>query len=199
MARQAREAMGTTELTALADRGYFKGDEILACDEAGIMAFVPKPQTSNNKAAGLFDRQDFIYVAGKDEYRCPAGRPLTKRYTSVEQGKTLHTYWSSGCPSCSLKERCTPSKERRIRRWEYEAVLDAMQSRLNAKPDAMLIRKQTVEHPFGTIKAWMGSTHFLTKSLGRVSTEMSLHVLAYNFKRVIKILGTEPLMQAMRI
>lgn len=137
-------------------------------------------------------------MADKNEYRCPAGQPLIKRYTSIEQGKTLHTYWNSGCQVCRLKNQCTTSTERRVRRWEHEAVLDAMQVRLNNMPEAMLIRKQTVEHPFGTLKAWMGATHFQMKTLDHVSTEMSLHVLAYNLKRVMKILGIGPLMQAMR-
>ena len=198
MAKQAREAIGTTELTALADRGYFKSEDILACHNAGITAYVPKPLTSGNRAHGLFDRRAFRYDVNKDEYRCPAEQSLIKRYTSIEQGKTLHTYWSSVCPSCPLKARCTTGQNRRVKRWEHEAVLDAMQKRLDAKPDAMLIRKQTVEHPYGTIKAWMGSTHFQTKTLERVSTEMSLHVLAYNLKRVMKIVGNAQLIQVMR-
>ena len=198
MAKQARTAMGTQEITAIADRGYYKGEEILACHEAGITALVPKSLTSNNKAKGLFDKSKFIYVADKDEYHCPAGQSLIKRYTSIEQGKTLHTYWSSACQVCAMKDQCTPSTERRVKRWEHEAVLDAMQVRLNNMPEAMLIRKQTVEHPFGTLKAWMGATHFQMKTLDHVSTEMSLHVLAYNLKRVMKILGIAPLMQAMR-
>ena len=198
MAKQAREAIGTTELTALADRGYFKSEEILACHNAGITACVPKPLTSGNRAHGLFDRRAFRYDVNIDEDSCPAEQSLIKRYTSIEQGKTLHTYWSSVCPSCPLKARCTTGQNRRVKRWEHEAVLDAMQKRLDAKPDAMLIRKQTVEHPYGTIKAWMGSTHFQTKTLERVSTEMSLQVLAYNLKRVMKIVGNAQLIQVMR-
>lgn len=119
-----------------------------------------------------------------------------KRFTTIEHGMTLNRYWSSACPKCPIKARCTPSRYRRITRWEHEAVLDAMQDRLDRQPDAMQLRRQTVEHPFGTLKAWMGSTHFLTKRLPRVSTEMSLHVLAYNLKRVMQIVGIVPLMQA---
>jgi len=197
MAKQARTAMGAQEITVIADRGYCKGEEILACHEAGITALVPKPLTSNNKAKGLFDKQDFRYVADRDEYHCPAGQVLIKRYTSIEQGKTLYTYWSSVCKVCPLKERCTTSTERRVKRWEHEAVLEAMQARLKDTPEAMLIRKQTVEHPFGTLKAGMGATHFQLKTLDHVSTEMSVHVLAYNLKRVMKILGVGPLVQAM--
>ena len=198
MATQSRQAMGGSELTVLADRGYYKGEEILACENAGISTYIPKPLTSGNKADGLFDKQDFVYVPDKDEYRCPAGVSLTRRFTTIEKGKTLHAYYTTVCQSCALKEKCTTGKERRVKRWEHEAVMDVVQARMEAKPDAMLIRKQTAEHPFGTIKAWMGSTHFLTKTLERVSTEMSLHVLAYNLKRVIQIMGSEQLMQAMR-
>jgi transposase len=110
----------------------------------------------------------------------------------------LRHYWTGACADCSIKRRCTTGKERRIKRWEHEAVIDAMQQRLDRAPDTMRIRRQTVEHPFGTLKAWMGATHFLTKTLNRVSTEMSLHVLAYNLKRVIAILGVEPLVAAIR-
>ena len=197
MAEQARTAMGTEELTAIADRGYFKGTEILACDKAGITAIVPKPNTSGAKADGRFGKDDFIYDTQKNEYRCPAGQRLIWRYTTIEDGLTLHRHWSSHCQTCPLKERCTPSKQRRITRWEDEAVLDTMQSRLDRFPEAMRLRRQTVEHPFGTIKLWMGSAHFLMKTLKKVATEMSLHVLAYNLKRVMKILGIDALMQAM--
>ena len=189
VAEQAREAMGVEDLTVVADRGYFKGEQILKCEQAGITPIVPKTLTSTSKADGRFDKQDFIYIAADDEYRCPAGQRAIKRYTSIERGMTLHRYWSSACPGCPLKARCTPSAYRRITRWEHEAVLDAMQERLDRQPEMMRVRRQTVEHPFGTIKYWMGWTHFLTKTLARVRTEMSLHVLAYNLKRVMRILG----------
>jgi len=198
MAKQARAAMGTEALTVIADRGYFKGEEILACQEAGITAIVPKTTTSGAKADGRFDRADFIYDAEKNEYRCPAGQALIWRYVTVERGLQLHRYWSSHCQHCAIKEKCTPSTERRIARWAHEDALETMQNRLDYAPDSMRIRRQTVEHPFGTIKLWMGSAHFLTKTLKRVSTEMSLHVLAYNLKRVMKILGPDVLMAEMR-
>jgi Transposase DDE domain len=159
---------------------------------------VPKPQTSGNKAAGLFDKADFRYVSSMDEYRCPAGERAIWRYSSVQDGLTMHRYWASACPRCPLKPRCTTGDYRRIARWEHENVLDAMQRRLNRMPRASRIRRQTVEHPFGTLKAWMGSTHFLTKTLPRVSTEMSLHVLAYNLKRVMQIFGVAPLVALIR-
>ena len=134
----------------------------------------------------------------EDVYRCPAGERLTRRFASVENGMVLHVYWTTGCQMCGLKEQCTTGKERRIKRWEHEEVLDAMQERLDRAPGTMRIRRQTIEHPFGTIKAWMGATHFLTRTLERVRTEMSLHVLAYNLKRVLAILGPGPLMAVMR-
>ena len=198
MAKEARDAVGIEELTILADRGYFNSEEILECDQAGITALVPKPQTSNNKAQGLFDKQDFRYIAADDEYECPARQRAIWRFTTVENGLTLNKYWSSACPKCAMKAKCTTGQYRRIARWEHEHILEAMQVHLNRTPEASRLRRQTVEHPFGTLKAWMGSTHFLTKTLARVSTEMSLHVLAYNLKRAMQIVGILPLMQAMR-
>jgi transposase len=198
MAGQAKAAMGVEALDVLADRGYFKGEEVLACAPLGLTPYVPKPLTSGSKAKGRFGKQDFIYIADDDVYRCPAGERLTQRFTSVEDGMTLHTYWTTKCGDCPLKPQCTTGKERRIKRWEHEAVIDAMQDRLDRAPRAMRIRRATVEHPFGTIKAWMGATHFKTKTIEKVRTEMSLYVLAYNLKRVIAILGAQHLMEAMR-
>ena len=200
MAVQAREAMGEAALTAIADRGYFKGAEIAACEDAGIIPLVPKSQTSSNLAAGLFDKQDFRYIAAQDEYECPAGERLTYRFSVEERGQTLHKYATSACPRCLLKARCTSvEKCRRIARSEYEGAMDRMQQRLDHAPQAMRVRRRTAEHPFGTLKYWMGATHFLMKTLAHVSTEMSLHVLAYNLKRVMKILSVGELLQAIRV
>jgi transposase len=163
------------------------------------MAYVPKPLTSASRKKGLFTKRDFVYVARNDEYRCPAGERAILRFKTVENGMNLKVYWPSACPRCHLKERCSPSDYRRVRRWEHEHVLEAMQRRLDRKPDAMTIRRSTVEHVFGTLKHWMGATHFLTRTLGRVSTEMSLQVLAYNLKRVMKILGVAGTIKAMRM
>ncbi|HUE94777.1 IS1182 family transposase [Pseudomonas sp.] len=198
MAKHAREAIGPETLSVVADRGYFKGEEILACHNANITAYVPKPMTSSAKAEGRFNKDAFVYDATKNEYTCPAGEALIWRFSSVEKGMNMHCYWSSHCQGCALKEHCTPSSERRVSRWEHEAVLEAMQSRLDQAPEMMRIRRQTVEHPFGTLKSWMGATHFLTRTLDRVSTEMSLHVLAYNLKRVLNVLGSGALMAAMK-
>ena len=196
MAKQARDALAAEDLSAVADRGYFKGEEILECHRAGIEVTLPKPQTSNSQAAGRFGKRDFHYLRADDEYRCPAGERLIWRMTTQEKGKTLHRYWSSACPRCSIKSQCTPSPYRRVTRWEHEGILEAVQARLDRDPDKMRLRRQTVEHPFGTLKAWMGWTHFLMRSLPKVKTEMSLHVLAYNLKRVTKIIGTKRLIEA---
>ena len=198
MAKKARIAIGTTALTALADRGYFNGKEILACHDAGISTLVPPTKTSNAKADGRFDKADFVYDPQKNEYRCPAGQSLIWRFATVEKGMTNHRYWSSNCKACTIKEKCTPSLQRRVTRWEHQGVLESMQARLEQTPDAMRIRRCTVEHPYGTIKAWMGATHFLTRGLERVKTEMSLHVLAYNLKRLIAILDIADMMKAIK-
>ncbi len=197
MAKLAKTEMGVDALDVLADRGYFDSEEILACEPIGVTPYLPKPLTSGAKAGGRFGKQDFVYIPDDDVYRCPAGERLTWRFTSVEQGLNIHKYWTSNCAGCALKVQCTPGKQRRVRRWEHEAVIDAMQERLDRAPKSMRIRRATVEHPFGTIKAWMGATHFRTRTLNKVRTEMSLHVLAYNLKSVIAILGAGPLIQAM--
>ena len=199
MACAADQAMGSENLQAFADRGYFSGPQLKACEDAGITTFVPKPMTSNAKAEGRFDKGDFIYIAKDDEYQCPAGERAIHRFKTIEKGLSLSIYWSSACPHCPLREQCTTSKYRRIRRWEHEEVLERVQQRLDSNPEAMTLRRSTVEHVFGTLKHWMGSTHFLTRGLQNVASEMSLHVLAYNFKRVLSILGFERTKKAMQL
>jgi transposase len=198
MSELAREELGSETLDVVADRGYYEGEEIKACEDAGITVTLPKPQTSGAKAEGRFGKQDFVYVAADDIYRCPAGEQLTYRYASVDEGKTIRRYWTSNCKICPLKAQCTTGPERRIARWEHEEVLEKVQSRLDHNPDAMRIRRSTAEHPFGTMKCWMGWTHFLCTTLPKVATEMSLNVLAYNMKRVISILGVRALVDAMQ-
>ena len=198
MGRRARDATGCAEVTVLADRGYHNGDEVLACEGTGVLPCVPKTLTSGNVNRGLFTGQDFIYDAEKDHYTCPAGQHLPKGPARSDRRDNIDHYRNlTACLTCALKSRCTTDKVKRVKRWEHEGVLDAMQARLDRMPDAMGVRRQTVEHPFATLKAWMGSTHFLTRTLDKVRTEMSLHVLAYNLKRMMRILGVRPLMQAM--
>jgi transposase len=198
MAKQTKEILRTESLDVVADRGYFSGEEILACDMAGITVTLPKPLTSGNKVKGRFVKQDFRYVAQEDVYICPAGERLAYHYTNEEDGLRLRRYWTSACQTCAIKSQCTTGKERRITRWEHEHVVEAVQRRLDEQPERMRQRRETVEHPFGTIKDRMGATHFLMKTLPRVATEMALHVLAYNLTRVINILGSAPLIAAMR-
>jgi transposase len=198
MAQQAKAVIETEELEVVADRGYFKGEEILACDEAGITPYLPKPQTSGSLSKGLFSKRDFIYRPEDDEYECPAGERLIYRFSSEEKGQVIRRYWSSLCPRCPIKSQCTKSKYRYVRRWEHEAVVEAVQARLDREPERMRARRETVEHPYGTIKSWMGSTHFLTRGLPSVSTEMSLHVMAYNLKRMMNIFGVKPLIEAIQ-
>ena len=198
MAKQTKLTLEATSLDVIADRGYFSGDEILECDKAGITVTLPKPMTSNAKAEGRFGKQDFRYVAAEDVYICPAGERLAYHYTNEEKGLVLHRYWTNACQRCVIKHSCTTGKQRRITRWEHEHVLEAVQRRLDEHPEKMRQRRETVEHPFGTIKDRMGATHFLMKTLPRVSAEMALHVLAYNLTRVMNIMGVQPLMAAMR-
>ena len=197
MAKQAKAALETGRLDVVADRGYFDGEEILACDKAGITVTLPKPLTSGAAAKGRFGKQDFRYVAEEDAYICPAGERLVYHYTNQERGLSLRRYWTTACRACAIKDQCTTGKERRITRWEHEHVLEAVQRRLDEHPETMRQRRETVEHPFGTIKSWMGSTHFQMKTLKRVGGEMALHVLAYNLKRVMTIMGIRPLIAAL--
>jgi transposase len=198
MSKAAKEALQTEALEAVADRGYFDGNEILACAEANITVILPKPMTSGAKADGRFGKQDFAYLPDQDVYRCPSGALLTYRFSNVENGMRLRRYWSSAaCAACPIKRQCTPSKERRVTRWEHEHLVEEVQRRLDANPDAMRTRRETVEHPFGTIKARMGATHFLTKRLPNVAAEMALHVLAYNLTRVMNIVGPQRLIAAL--
>jgi len=198
MSKKAKVVLGVEKLDDVADRGYFDSEEILACDRAGITVTLPKPMTSWAKAQGRFGKQDFRYIADEDVYVCPAGERLVHRFTCKEHGRVLHRYWTAACPNCPIKNQCTTGKERRLSRWEHEHVLEAVQRRLDENPEAMRQRRETVEHPFGTLKARMGAIHFLMKRLKNVRTEMALSVLAYNLTRVMNILGIRPLIAAIR-
>jgi Transposase DDE domain/Transposase domain (DUF772) len=195
-ATAAKEVLGVETLEAVADRGYFNGEEIKACDDADITVTLPKPMTSCAKSAGRFGKQDFVYKPEEDIYLCPAGEKLTYRFTAEEHGQKLRRYWTDACHTCPIKAQCTTGRERRITRWEHEEVVEAVQERLDKNPDAMRTRRETVEHPFGTMKMRMGATHFLCKTLPKVATEMALCVLTYNLTRVLNIVGVEKMMEA---
>jgi hypothetical protein len=200
LASMGRKALDTTEfeeITVLADRGYYNGEEVLALEGTGVLPCVPKTQTSNNPNRGLFSGQDFIYDTTNDHYTCSAGEYLTKGAVLSDRRDNIDHYRNlTACLTCALKPQCTPNKVKRVKRWKHEGILDKMQARFDRLPEAMTIRRQTVEHTFGTLKAWMGATHFLTKTLKNVRTEMSLQVLAYNMKRMINMFGIKPLIAA---
>src|SRR6267378_3763733 len=196
MAQAAKVALRSDHLDVVADRGYFKGEEILACEQAGVAVTLPKPQTSGAKSAGRFGKPDFVYLAKDDVYRCPAGEKLAHHFTADEDGQKMRIYLTKACRTCPFKDQCTTANERRIKRWEHEHVVEAAQTRLDQNPQAMRVRRETVEHPFGTLKMRMGATHFLMKTLPKVATEMALHVLAYNLTRVMNIVGIKPLLAA---
>jgi transposase len=198
MAAQAKTVLGVDKLEAVADRGYYNSPEILKCEEMGVTVTLPKPMTSGAKADGRFGKQDFEYIAHEDAYRCPAGKRLTYRYSSDADGKQMRIYVTTVCGDCALRSKCTTGSERRVKRWEHEHVLDAVQARLDANPNAMRTRREVVEHPFGTMKMRMGATHFLMKRLPKVASEMALHVLAYNLTRVLNLVGVKGLMAAVK-
>lgn len=199
MAKAAQQTLGTENLHVLADRGYFDGEQVKECVDAGLTVTLPRPQTSGSKIVGRFGKQDFAYLPDQDAYRCPAGAVLLYHYSNVEKGMELRRYWSTAaCRDCTIKSQCTTNKERRITRWEHEHLIEAVQARLDANPRLMRVRRETVEHPFGTIKARMGATHFLMKRMPNVAAEMALHVLAYNLTRVMNIMGRQDLVAAIR-
>lgn len=196
MATKAKEVLASDEpISVIADQGYYRGEELLACEEAGITAYVAKADTSGKRGKGEFTRRQFRYIPEDDEYECPAGERAIHRFTRTEAGKQIRRYWSSACAGCAIKSQCTPSDYRRISRWEHEDVVERAESRLHEYPEAMRVRRATVEHPFGTLKQWMGSG-FLTKQRHNVSTEMSLHVLAYNMKRAMNLVGARAILEA---
>jgi transposase len=198
MGKQAKRVLDASTLTVVADAGYYEGQAIVNCYEDGIQALVPKVDTSSSKSKGKYSKADFKYDAARNEYVCPAGERLTYRFDSVEKGKRLWVYERYGCSSCKLRPQCTTATEKRLKRWEHEAVLDKAQANLKEHPEAMRQRKALAEHPFSTIKQLMGSTHFLMRRLPNVKAEMSLNVLAYNMKRAINVLGTDKIIAAMQ-
>jgi transposase len=199
MAKRAKEALGADEIDALADMGYYDGQEVKACLEEGITPYIPKANTSANRRRGLFTKQHFRYDPQEDCYWCPADQPLTFRFQTTEQGRQIRYYANPGaCRQCPLKGRCTRNKNgRRITRWIDEHLLEAMQARVEAEPHKVALRKQLVEHPFGTIKHSMNQGYFLMRGLEKVRAETALTVMAYNIKRVIRILGVPRMIQAL--
>ena len=198
MAKKAQETLGVKKLEVVADRGYYNGEEVKACEQSGMTVYVPKPNNSSNLKRGLFTKEDFLYEPQKDCYRCPAGKELSYRYQTLEQGRLMRSYAISGCKSCELRSGCSINKKgiRSIKRWVDEAILEAMARRIAEHPEKVELRKCLAEHPFGTIKRAMNQGYFLMRGLSKVAAETSLTILAYNLKRVMNILGMSKMMEA---
>jgi transposase len=197
MAQRAKATLQVETLEVIADRGYYDGQEVKRCLEAGITPTIAKPYTSVNQHRGLYTKEEFIYDSVRDTYRCPQGAELEFRFDTVEAGRPIRYYKTTACQSCTAKSLCTTNKEgRRITRWVDEHLLEAMARRVAAQPERMQQRRELVEHPFGTIKRGMNQGYFLLRGLIKVRGEMSLTILAYNLKRVMNILGVNQLIAA---
>ncbi|MCZ7450205.1 transposase [Agrobacterium rhizogenes] len=194
----AMNTLGVEKIEAVADRGYFKIEDIEACEKAGITAYVPKPIRGPAVAQGFFSKEDFSYDLEKDVYLCPGEQMLSPRHFGKSRDNVKIDYVNrDACKACHLRERCTKSF-RRVSRLENEAVLDRMAARLAARPDILDRRRESVEHPFGTIKQWMNQGAFLMRRLDNVRGEFSLTALAYNIRRAITLIGVSGLIAAIR-
>lgn len=197
MALRAQETLCVEQMEVVADMGYFDGAEVKKCVEAGITPYIAKPSTSANKKEGLFTKEQFRYEKQRDCYVCPQGEELSYRFETVEQGRQIRYYATPKCRGCPLKDKCTRSQEgRRITRWVDEHLLEEMAERVKQNREKMKQRQQIVEHPYGTMKRAMVSGYFLLRGLKKVGAEMSLTVLCYNLKRVVKIMGVARLIEA---
>jgi hypothetical protein len=198
MAKAAKQVLGIEHLDAVADKGFYNGEQVKECDEAHIQAYIPQPHTSRNQHKGLFTKDDFRYDKERDSYWCPQGEELTFRFETEEKGRPTRYYATAGCGSCPIKAQCTDNKGgRRITRWADEHLLEAMAERVRAHPEIMKQRKELIEHVFGTMKRSMDQGYFLLRTRNKVAAEMSLTVLAYNLKRVIAIVGVKGLLDSL--
>ena len=196
-AEPAKEILGVETIAAVADKGYFKIEDIEACEKAGIVPDVPRPQRGPSVRAGLFRKDEFRYDAASDSYVCPAGQRLHPYTSSLLRGLKKVNYVNKlACDDCKIRSLCTGGHFRAVSRLENEAVLDRMAVRLARHPGVLDRRRETVEHPFGTIKQWMNQGAFLMRGLEKVRAEFSLTALAYNLRRVLNIVGFAELMAA---
>ena len=197
MALAAKAELGVERLATVQDQGYFNAVQIKTCLENGITPYVPEPdKQAQVRQQGRFTRDEFTYDAQTNRYICPAGQPLKFSTSQDKRGKRIWVYRSSVpvCARCQLQEQCLPQKTpyRKITRWEHEDILEAHRERMKAEgAEKMRQRAALCEHPFGTLKLWCGWTHFLLRGLEKVRAEFSLLMLAYNFRRVLNILGLE--------
>jgi hypothetical protein len=204
MAAQAKEALQVERLDVVADRGYYDGDEVAKCEAQGIQAYVAKPSSSSKSLSqGLFSKADFVYDAAADGYRCPAGEWLAYRFTATQQqGRELKHYYTStaACAHCHLRPKCTTRTDggpRQVTRLVSEDALERMAQRIAAEPEKLARRKELAEHPFGTLKRPWNQGYWLLRGLSKVAGESALSLLAYNMKRVMKVLGIPALMAAL--
>jgi len=198
-ARAARETLDVERIDAVADMGYYKGEDIEACEASGITPYVARPERGSAVANGRFPKERFTYDPAADAYHCPGGRLLDTRYRSVTRGHVSIQYSSpAACAACTIRARCTGGRWRRINRWENEVVLERMARRLAARPGILNVRRETVEHPFGSIKQWMNQGAFLMRGLEKVRAEFSLTALAYNLRRAITLVGIPGMIQAVK-
>ena len=198
-AQAAKDVLGVERIDVVADRGYFKIEDIEACEAAGIDAYVPKPQRGPPGREGLFHKDTFRYDQTNDVYFCPAGQRLEPRYKSKVRDNVIIDYANrAACSDCPLRPHCTKGKFRKVHRFENEAVLDRMAARLQARPEVLDQRRESVEHPFGSIKQWMNQGAFLMRRLENVRGEFSLTALAYNIRRAITIVGIDALIEAVK-
>jgi transposase/predicted Fe-S protein YdhL (DUF1289 family) len=195
----AKELLGVEQIDAVADMGYHKGEDIEACEAAGITPYIPRPHRGVNVSNGLFPKERFRYDPAADAYHCPAGQLLDTRYNSVTRGHVTIQYSNpAACSGCPMKTLCTKGRWRRVNRWEKEEILERMAARLAKRPDLPVIRRSTVEHPFGTIKQSMNQGAFLMRGLEKVRAEFSLTALAYNLRRAITLIGVPAMIRAVQ-
>ncbi|MGH6677795.1 MAG: transposase [Bradyrhizobium sp.] len=196
-AEPAKEILGVEQIAVVADRGYFKIEDIVACEKAGMQPYVPRPQRGSSVKAGLFRKDEFHYDPESNTMLCPAGQRLPPYSSSLLRGiKRINYANTQACRVCPIRSRCTRRRFRAVLRLENEAVLDRMQARLAQRPEVLNQRRETVEHPFGTIKQWMNQGAFLMRGLEKVRGEFSLTALAYNLRRVLNIVSFPELMGA---
>jgi transposase len=205
IAKSAKETLGVERIEAVADNGFFDSMEIKKCVDAGVVPYVALKRNSNGGHGQVptpeFSTDKFTYDRNADLYVCPAGQKLEFYYSTVMAGKKMRVYKSKSdaCFSCPFyMTKCTKFKVGRwIRRWEHEEVLEDMKRRLLLHPKVMDLRKELVEHTFGTVKRAFGAGYLLLKGLSKVGGEVGFIMLAYNIRRVLNLLGPKALMMAL--
>jgi transposase/IS5 family transposase len=196
-AEPARKILEVDRIDIVADAGYFRTEDIAACEKAGLTPHVPRPQRGSSASRGFFRKDEFRYDPERDAYACPGGHELKPfRFGKLREMAKIDYANKDACCDCPLRPRCTDAGYRAVSRLEHEAALDRMAARLEARPEILDRRRETVEHPFGSIKQWMNQGAFLMRGLEKVRAEFSLTALVYNLRRVLNILGMDKMMTA---